>query len=80
MASKIIDLSTGYCWPCFEQAPGFNIFIFDSSTTDRRLQADVLALQATVMVTKMIGLEFSRYLQSSANNFESIFASKVVGF
>ena len=32
------------------------------------------------MVTKMIGLEFGRYLQSSANNFESIFASKVVGF
>ena len=32
------------------------------------------------MVTKMIGLEVSRYLQSSANNFESIFASKVVGF
>ena len=32
------------------------------------------------MVTKMIGLEFSRYLQSSANNSESIFASKVVGF
>ena len=30
-----------------------------------------MALQATVMVTKMIGLEFSRYLQSSANNFES---------
>ena len=39
-----------------------------------------MALQATVMVTKMIGLEFSRYLQFSANNFESIFASKVVGF
>ena len=36
---------------------------------DRKLQADVLALQATVKVTKMIGLEFSRYLQSSANNY-----------
>ena len=47
---------------------------------DRKLQADVLALQATVKVTKMIGLEFSRYLQSSANNLRLFWRLKMWDF